>query len=67
MSKLQEKPSALKREHPALQKMKFINFVLCLWVTFALLVPDPDSESGSTDLIESGSTTNPEPCFLRIL
>jgi hypothetical protein len=25
-SKLQEKPSALKREHPALQKMKFINF-----------------------------------------
>jgi hypothetical protein len=24
MSKLQEKPSALKREHPALQKMKFI-------------------------------------------
>ncbi len=26
MSKLQEKPSALKREHPALQKMKVINF-----------------------------------------
>ncbi len=29
-----------------------------MWVIFALLDPDPDSESGSTDLIESGS--NPE-------
>jgi hypothetical protein len=27
-SKLQEKPSALKGEHPALQKMKFINCFL---------------------------------------
>jgi hypothetical protein len=43
MSKLQEKPSALKREHPALQKMKFINFFLCLCVIFALLDPDPDT------------------------
>jgi hypothetical protein len=42
MSKLQEKPSALKREHPALQKMKFMNFFLCLWVIFALLDPDSD-------------------------
>jgi hypothetical protein len=25
-SKLQKKPSALKREHPALQNMKFLNF-----------------------------------------
>jgi hypothetical protein len=33
MSKL-EKPSALKREHPALQKMIFIFFVY-LWVIFA--------------------------------
>jgi hypothetical protein len=41
MSKLQEKPSALKREHPALQKMKFINFFLCLWIIFALLDTDP--------------------------
>jgi hypothetical protein len=30
-----------------------------LWVIFALLDPDPDSESGSTDPIESGS--NPDP------
>ncbi len=39
--------------------MKFLNFFLLLWVIFALLNPDPDSEngSGSTDLIESGSGT----------
>jgi hypothetical protein len=36
-----EAPSALKREHPALQKMKFINFFLFLWVYFALLDPGP--------------------------
>jgi hypothetical protein len=37
--------------------MKFPNFFLHLWVIFALLYPDPDSEYGSrsTDLIESGS------------
>jgi hypothetical protein len=38
MSTLQENPSALKREHPALQKMKFINFFLCLWVIFAIWI-----------------------------
>jgi len=37
MPKLQEKPSALKREHPAIQNMKFF-----LWVIFALLDPEPD-------------------------
>jgi hypothetical protein len=42
MSKLQEKTSALKREHPALQKMKFIKFFQCLWVIFALLNQDTD-------------------------
>jgi hypothetical protein len=36
-----EKPSALKREHPALQKMKFINCFLFFWAIFALLDPDP--------------------------
>jgi hypothetical protein len=66
MSKLQEKPSALKREHPALQKIKFINFSLFVG-HFALLDPDLDRESGSRcesgsrygsgDPIESGSTT----------
>jgi hypothetical protein len=38
-------PSALKREYPALENMKFLNFFLLLWVIFALLDPDPDSES----------------------
>jgi hypothetical protein len=41
---------ALKREHPALQNMKFLKFFL-LWVIFPHLVPDPDSKSRSTGLI----------------
>jgi hypothetical protein len=53
-SKLQETPSALKREHSSLQNMKFLKLVLFLWLIFELLDPDPDSKSGSTDLIESG-------------
>jgi hypothetical protein len=57
MSKLQEKPSALKREHPALQKMEFSNIFLCLWVIFALLDPDLDSESGPYP----GTQLNPDP------
>ncbi len=70
MSKVQKKPqlteeaSALKRKHPALQNIKFLNFFLLLWVIFALLDPDPDPDSeygsGSTDLIESGSNPDPE-------
>jgi hypothetical protein len=55
-SKLQKKLSALKRKHPTLQNMQFLNFFLLLWVIFSLLDPDPGSEagSGSTELIESG-------------
>ncbi len=58
-----KKPSALTREHPALQNMKFLDFFLLFWVLFALLDPDLDYEYGSrsTDLIESGSNTGPEP------
>jgi hypothetical protein len=49
--------------------MNFQQMSLLLWVTFALLDPDPDSESGSTDPIEygstdpieSGSNTDPDP------
>jgi hypothetical protein len=37
--------------------MKFLNFFFTSF--FALLDPDPDSESGSADLIESGSTPHP--------
>jgi hypothetical protein len=36
------KPSALKREQPAFQNMKFKNLFLFLWVIFALLGPDLD-------------------------
>jgi hypothetical protein len=39
MSKLQEKPSALKREHPAFQNIKFRHFFLFFGVIFALLDP----------------------------
>ncbi len=42
MSKLQVKLLALKREHPALQKIKFINIYLFLRVIFALLDTHPD-------------------------
>jgi hypothetical protein len=42
MPKLQEKPSALKSEHPALQKMKILSFFLFFRVFFAPLDPDPD-------------------------
>jgi hypothetical protein len=41
MSKLGEKPSALKREHPAPQKLKFITFFPFLLLIFALLDPNP--------------------------
>ncbi len=43
--------------------MKFLNFFLLLWVIFSLLDPNPHSEygCGSTDLIESGSNTDPDP------
>jgi hypothetical protein len=56
MSKLQEKTLALKREHPAPQKMKFINFFLCLWVIFALLDGDTEPET----------PLNPNPFWIRI-
>jgi hypothetical protein len=44
MPKLQEKPSALKTEHPVLKGMKILDFFLFLWVIFALLYPDPDPQ-----------------------
>jgi hypothetical protein len=34
--KLQEKPLALKREHPVLKNMKILDFFQFLWVIFAL-------------------------------
>ncbi len=50
MSKLQEKPSALKREHPALKKMKFMNFFYACgsffpsWIRIRIANPDPDPQ-----------------------
>jgi hypothetical protein len=53
MPKLQEKPSALDREHPVFKNMKILDFFLSLWVIFALLDPDPDPQfecgSGSSN------------------
>jgi hypothetical protein len=62
-SKLQKKPSALKKEHLALQNMKILKFFVLLIVISALLDLDPDSEYGSvsTDPIESGSNWDPHP------
>ncbi len=62
-TKLQEKPSALKREHPALKKgnLEIYKFFLFLWVILPLLDPDPVCGSGSRDPIKSGSYTDPDP------
>jgi hypothetical protein len=49
-SKVQEKPSALKRGHPALQKIKFSNFFLFLWVIFAFLDPNPETPLNSDSI-----------------
>jgi len=56
MSKLQKKPSALKRGHPTLQNMNFYKF----FPTFVGYFCPPGS--GSTDPIESGSNPDPQPC-----
>jgi hypothetical protein len=54
--RIQEKFSALKRENLALQKMKFINLFLCLWVIFLpswnririqVANPDPETDPGT--------------------
>jgi hypothetical protein len=55
-SKLQETPSALKREHPALQNLKFLLFFLFFNVTFALLDPYP-ADTINADPCESRSET----------
>jgi hypothetical protein len=52
----------LKREHPALQNMKFRNF---LFIFVGSFYP-PGSGSGSTDLIESGSNPDPKHCQQRL-
>ncbi len=55
-TKPQEKLTALKREHLALQKMKFINCFQFFWDILALLDPDKDS----------GTPLNTDPIRIRI-
>ncbi len=43
-SKLQDKPSALKRKRSALQTIKFMNFFLLFCIIFAHLDSFPDSQ-----------------------
>jgi hypothetical protein len=54
MPKLQEKPSAIKREHPVLKNMKILDLFLFMWVIFAL--PDPATQINA-DPCGSGSKT----------
>jgi hypothetical protein len=57
--KLQEKHSALKRENPALQKMKILYFFL--WIIFALLDPDPATQINA----DPDPDPDPQPCWKR--
>jgi hypothetical protein len=57
--KLQEKLSALKREHPVIQNMKILYFFRFLGVIFALLDPDLATQINA-DPCGSGSTTLPK-------
>ncbi len=61
-SKQKEKPSALKREHPALQNMNFLNFFY-----FVGHFCSPGSGSKSADLIECWNSSNRYPKTERIL
>jgi hypothetical protein len=56
---LQEKPSALKSSHPALQNMKFLNFFIYFRGSF-LLSWIRIRIHGSANLIESGSNLDPD-------
>ena len=50
-------------EYPNLKKVKIMKNMLKKWIfmaQFHLLGPEPDSESGSTDPIESGSDPDPQ-------
>ncbi len=49
-SKLQKKPSAFKRDHPAIQNIKFLTFLSLFLVILALLDPDPDPKHWQKDV-----------------
>ncbi len=57
---LQEKPLALKREHPALQNIKF-PYLTFFYFVGNFCPQDPDSESGSIHVTESGYNPDPDP------
>jgi hypothetical protein len=61
ISKLQKKPSGFspQKRTSSTSKHEISEFILFLWVIFAHLDPDLDldSESGFSDLTESGSET----------
>jgi hypothetical protein len=56
--KLQKKPTAPKREHPALQNIIFLNF----FSIFVGHICPPESGYGSTDLINPDPDPDPEHC-----
>ncbi len=55
-AKLQEKPSALKKEHPAALKNYVCGSLLPSWIRIAN--PDPDTDTGTL--------LNPDPIRIRI-
>jgi hypothetical protein len=48
--------SPQRREHPAIQNMKFLYLFLFLWVIFALLDPGPEPAT------QINADTDPQPC-----
>ncbi len=72
-NKLQEKPSALKRGHPAIQNMKFLylSFYFCgsflpSWIRIRISSADPDQETQiNVDPWASGSET--EICMVLVI
>ncbi len=65
-SKLPENPSALTKEHPALQNTKFLNFFLVLWVILPSLNRiRMDSESGWIPNPDPLTWFNPDPIRIR--
>jgi hypothetical protein len=69
--KLQEKPSALKRDHPALKKMKILSFFLFLgsfwpsWIRIRIrnLYADPDPDPAAQ--INADPDPDPKPWVER--
>jgi hypothetical protein len=72
MPKLQEKPSALKREHPALKSMKILDFFyfcgsfLPPWIRIRNLNADPDPATQIKADLDPATQINadpdPKPC-----